>query len=281
MKAVVRIVLGVLPLAWLAACAELPLLKPGPSPIDPVIAAERAFVRDVAEHGLRDGFLRHAAEDSVVFRPQPAPAIASLRAQASDRQRLDWTSERVVIASSGDLAFSTGPYVFALKKDGPISGTGHFFSVWRLGDDGKWRFLIDSGTNHPPMAEHEARARGRGPMLAWELPSGKCTADALQALEKAFLAERRGGAPLPPESVAEDVVRLRQGAAPTSARIFERSWTHARITAPGIVSRAFDLAVFYGEARFTTNSPLFGFVHAWSCEGGRWRLKADVANGRL
>jgi ketosteroid isomerase-like protein len=56
-----------------------------------------------------------------------------------------WKPDRVHVVDSGTLAVSQGP---VFDPDGTRSGI--FTSTWRLGRDGEWRVVLDSGC--PPCA---------------------------------------------------------------------------------------------------------------------------------
>ncbi len=61
---------------------------------------------------------------------------------------LEWWPDTATVFPSGDLGFTTGHYLYKGKdKDGkPIEGRGNYLTVWRKGEDGKWRATVDIGT---------------------------------------------------------------------------------------------------------------------------------------
>jgi ketosteroid isomerase-like protein len=117
-------------------------------PVDPaaVVAAERAFARASIEQGMQAAFLAHLAEDAVVFRPGPVPARAWFRRQAPVKGRLEWAPDFAAIASSGDVAFTAGPWKWQ-DPDGS-SRFGHYLTVWRRDPQGAWKVVIDAGASH-------------------------------------------------------------------------------------------------------------------------------------
>jgi len=115
-----------------------------------VRAAETAFARTMA---ARDhaAFTAMLADEAVFFGSQ---RILRGRAAVAEGWRpffdgtqapFSWAPERVEVLDSGTLALSSGP-VF----DPGGTRTGTFNSVWRRGDDGRWRIVFDSGC--PPCA---------------------------------------------------------------------------------------------------------------------------------
>lgn len=74
--------------------------------------------------------------------------------------RLRWAPARAGVASSGDLAFTTGRWTLTAKgKDGkPVREEGEYATVWRRGADGAWRALLDAPLR-PAAALGEGLAR--------------------------------------------------------------------------------------------------------------------------
>lgn len=61
---------------------------------------------------------------------------------------LEWWPDTATVFPAGDLGFTTGHYLYQGKdKDGrPVEGRGNYLTVWRKGEDGKWRATVDIGT---------------------------------------------------------------------------------------------------------------------------------------
>src|SRR5262245_47358125 len=127
-------------LATLAVIAAL-------SPFDQVVAAERAFAAASVERGQHPAFLEYLASDANTFGPLPAPGRAAHEGKPKSSSTLRWGPEWVAVASSGDLALSTGPW--ELRRPGPpaVKVTGWFFSIWKKQADGAWKVAVDSGTS--------------------------------------------------------------------------------------------------------------------------------------
>ncbi|HSG64952.1 MAG TPA: nuclear transport factor 2 family protein [Gammaproteobacteria bacterium] len=72
---------------------------------------------------------------------------------------IKWRPQFVEVLEDGRLALTRGPYrVAELAENGTIvERWGTFNSVWRLGDDGKWRVVFDAGT--PAMEPPPERVR--------------------------------------------------------------------------------------------------------------------------
>lgn len=67
----------------------------------------------------------------------------------TDGPQIRWRSRVVAISSDGRLALSRGPYrTVSVDVNGErFESWGSFISTWRLGADGKWKVLFDTGAN--------------------------------------------------------------------------------------------------------------------------------------
>ena len=119
------------------AFAARPATLPSPAEIE---KAERAFAADGLALGVRDSFLKHMADDAIVFRPGPINAKALYEKRPSSKApKLEWWPQKVVIARSGDLGLSVGPWAIDGKRG------GYYATIWRKGPDGQWKWIYDGG----------------------------------------------------------------------------------------------------------------------------------------
>lgn len=138
---------------------------PTASPFEQVVAAERAFAQYSREHGMRSAFENFLVDDSVVYRPGPVAGRPYYVTAPESPNLLDWAPERAGIAASGDLGFTTGPYVIAEKSDpAKVIGSGHFLSVWQRNAQGNFDNVIDAGIKHAaqPLAKEVAKVGANG-----------------------------------------------------------------------------------------------------------------------
>jgi len=110
-----------------------------------LVNAEKAFAEAATKNGTREAFVKYAATDAIVFRPNPVNA-KTFYATAPDMKNLSWTVNYARVARSGDLGFTTGSY----KVDADPKSYGHYLSIWRA-KEGKWEYILDLGaeTNRP------------------------------------------------------------------------------------------------------------------------------------
>lgn len=268
------------------ACALLaatPALAATPSPAE-IEKAERAFAADGLALGVRDSFLRHMADDAIVFRPGPVSAKALYEGRPSSKAlRLEWWPQKVVLARSGDLGLSVGPSAVNGERG------GYYATIWRKGPDGLWKWIYDGGAEAPA-----AKAPGpetpaiQGPVSTL---GARSPAKALAAVREAEarLARRADGdaaqayrAVLSPDAWltgpagTEDLVP-----SDLAGRIALRP---ARMTVSmdgGGASAAGDLVWTYGTARWTggSDAPVnTHYMHVWQRRAEGWRLIFETLN---
>lgn len=85
--------------------------------------------------------------------------------------RLTWRPRIVEALPGGELALSRGPYLYAARdEEGAVQESwGTYTSIWRRGDDGRWRVVFDAGhPGHGPLPEADASllARSHEELLA-------------------------------------------------------------------------------------------------------------------
>lgn len=82
-----------------------------------------------------------------------------------DGPRLVWRPQVVEVLAGGDLALSRGPYRMVVTDETgeQTEGWGLFNSIWRRGEDGRWRVVFDAGcppVPNPPPGFEETLAAG-------------------------------------------------------------------------------------------------------------------------
>jgi ketosteroid isomerase-like protein len=245
-----------------------------------VVGAERAFAGAAQTDGVNAAFLRFSAPDGLVFQPGPTNAKAALAARPIPPGKLDWWPVYAGIAASGDLGFTTGPFV---AGEGERQGHGWYFTIWRRQPDGSWRWVLDHG---PPT--REAAPHGRGaPVVA--LPPGRPsgTANALGSLRaaEAHLAAALAGDARSalPRFLAPDGRLMRVGPQPA---VGPAAWAPILAAGPekletaplgGDSSAAGDLAYTYGTARWLKDGARATghYVRIWQRRADGWRLIVD------
>jgi hypothetical protein len=114
---------------------ELPLAA-NPSA---VIAAELAFARLAQEKGQWTAFSQYAADDAVMFVPEPVNARQWLKKQTNPAQAVKWQPHQVWSSCDGTLAVTKGAW------QQPNGTVGYFTTVWERHRNGEYKWVMDQG----------------------------------------------------------------------------------------------------------------------------------------
>ena len=112
-----------------------------------IVDTDKAFSAASEKEGMKKAFLEYIADDAVLLRPGFLPIIEGdvikfLNAQEDTSFTMTWEPKGGDIASSGDMGYTYGVYKVA-TADTTLMGT--YLNVWRKQEDGKWKFVIDTG----------------------------------------------------------------------------------------------------------------------------------------
>jgi uncharacterized protein (TIGR02246 family) len=138
---------------------------PPPAP-DPGSAARAVAVADstwsaAAESRDLEGSAGMIAEDGIMFPPGQPPVIGRAAAREFMRQsfaipgfRASWVTDTVVVAASGELAYTMGRsrYIVPDTTGGLDTLYAKALGVWRRDPDGKWRAVADIWNEAPQGA---------------------------------------------------------------------------------------------------------------------------------
>ncbi len=252
--------------------------------------AEREFVKLAAERGFRDSFYTYFADDGIAFNPHPFRVRTALANQPSSPGPMGavWAPVYGDISEAGDLGWNTGPLVFE-GKNGQPDRHGLFFSVWKRQADGKFKVVLDIGSDTPsavvPMdapaqSSHRPAADPRANVdVAGEI-------SALLAIERAFLAtaqsESLGRAY--GSRLADEARVHRPAAMPVVGRVALNEWANtqtAKFRGEPLfidVSRSGDLGYAYGNYEREGDAPEAGYyARVWKRDPkGDWRIVMDT-----
>jgi ketosteroid isomerase-like protein len=126
--------------------------------VDEVIQADVDFDRAMADGDL-ERFAEMVAHDAVFFGggiTEGRDAVARDWAPFFEPDApvtLRWRPVHGEVASSGDLGYTWGEFKRTVR-DGEGSEavfTGSYVTVWRRGDDSRWRAVLDIGTPPEPI----------------------------------------------------------------------------------------------------------------------------------
>ncbi|MHA4893250.1 Cif family virulence factor [Pedobacter sp. PWIIR3] len=105
-----------------------------------LVKAEEAFAERFAKDGSKAAYTSFSAADGLVFRPNPVNAKNYYGSQPESKD-VSWTPVYGKVSRSGDIGFTTGPFVVG------GSNYGQYFSIWKTVND-KWELAMDLGVSH-------------------------------------------------------------------------------------------------------------------------------------
>lgn len=124
-----------------------------------VHAADSAWAA-AASGGDLEASVAALAPDGIMFPPGLPPVIGRAAVREHMQQAMaipgfsvTWTSDTVIVAASGDLAYALGRSRFTFPDSlGGIDTThAKAVSIWRREADGTWRAVIDIWNDAPPL----------------------------------------------------------------------------------------------------------------------------------
>jgi ketosteroid isomerase-like protein len=264
--------------------------------LDSLVRAERAFARMSVETSQREAFLANFANDGVWFSPGPANTKEALRKQSvppgPPARTLDWEPVAGDVSVSGDLGYTTGPYLSSAKAADKPPTTGWFFSVWKRAGDGPWQVVADFGIGAPasgairPRAFQRALVQGAAP---GRTSDAQASGPQLKAADAAFAEEAsaHGLSAAYRARSTGDVLVYRQGNAPVTgiapvlafmpAGQAMLAWLPSYAESSG----AGDLGFTYGSYAATLNGGAEQrgyYLHVWKRLPSGWKLAVDVTN---
>ena len=126
--------------------------KPKPVEVDyksGMMEADRAFSKMSEEKGMKSAMLHFIDSKGILLRPSTIPlaggdAVDYISQGNDSSYIMTWEPSGGTVAKSGDLGYTYG--VYSLKpKDQDTVFYGTYVSVWKRQDDGKWKFVLETG----------------------------------------------------------------------------------------------------------------------------------------
>jgi ketosteroid isomerase-like protein len=117
------------------------------------------WAKTAASHDV-DGTVAYYSDDASVMPPN-APAVsdkqairAGWAAMMGPGTDVTWQASKVVVASSGDMAYAAGSYTATMKdaQGNPVNDHGKYMEVWKKQADGKWKAVEDIWNSDLPVA---------------------------------------------------------------------------------------------------------------------------------
>ena len=127
-----------------------------------LLAADAAWMKVYAGKDLEKSVAFFDNEGSML--PSNAPiatgkdALTKLigSAFATPNYTLSWHANKVGVARSGELGYTSGTYDFSMKDTSgkTISDKGKYLTLWKKEADGSWKVLFDTYNSDLPPESH-------------------------------------------------------------------------------------------------------------------------------
>jgi len=114
-----------------------------------LMETDKAFSDMSEEKGMKNAFIEFIDSNGVLLTPNQYPitgaaAIDHLIQQNDTSYSLTWKPNRAFVSKSGELGYTYGVYTLKPKtQDTALYGT--YVKIWKKMEDGKWKFVLDSG----------------------------------------------------------------------------------------------------------------------------------------
>lgn len=113
-----------------------------------IMETEKNFAAMLKNEGIHKAFVSYAAEDAVLMRNDKliiGKNNIDIFYNNQTATGLTWTPDYIDVASSGDLGYTYGKYLFKYTdSDGKLlESSGVFHTVWKRQPNGNWKFVWD------------------------------------------------------------------------------------------------------------------------------------------
>jgi ketosteroid isomerase-like protein len=166
----------------------LPFTSVAQSAREAVVAAEESFAAQAAQAGTKAAFLAHSAPNAQVVEAGKfvnAQEVWAARPNQSS-SRLTWYPVLADVAQSGDVGYTTGPWM-SFKNDQP-QAAGEYVTVWRKQPDGKWKFAVDMGIERIGVAPGKSANVLQPHLLAAAATPSTAPSNILLDVDRKFIA---------------------------------------------------------------------------------------------
>src|ERR1700712_3458438 len=158
-----------------------------------VISAEKSFAKYSVEHSTQEAFVKFMGDSSIVFnKGKVLNGKTTWMARKPNAAQLSWYPSFAMIAPSGEMGCTSGPWEFRSNKtDTAAAGWGHFATIWEKQANGEWKVKLDIGIQHDKQARSEPEAKAGNT----EALSAKKIKGDLIVVEKEFISTVNSNAP--------------------------------------------------------------------------------------
>jgi ketosteroid isomerase-like protein len=241
--------------------------------------AERAFAKLSLAKGVAHSFHENFAEDGIGFSPEPVKVKAEMAKRppldpSKPRATLDWYPVLSDLAASGEMGFNLGPSLLTPppgdEKNKPRHG--YFFSVWKRQADGKFKVVLDIGSDTSgPVAGDSPEAWRPVRIEPW-------TAPANVSIEKETATLREQDAALSAAIAKRGADDAYRAILAQDFRVFGARADRTFAVQHAEVAKSADVGYSWGSYTTPRATPERGhYAHYWRKNAkGEWRLVVEI-----
>ena len=257
-----------------------------------LVMTEREFAARAQQVNARQAFVEYFAADAILFTPFATPAFPGLRDGPDWGVDIQWRPVAAAISGAADMGFTTGPTEYRrAPTDAPLR-YGHYTSVWRRQQDGRYRVLIDIGISHAaPQTRADDWSLGQAARSLPARSAGEQAAAtaALRALDMHTGAAARDATATALARVIADGARVHlSGQVPVVGRAAAlallEALDHGYEWSPEgvVVAESGDFGFVYGRGRWqgkqTAASGELAYLNLWQRDADEWKLIVQVCS---
>lgn len=246
-------------------------------PIDKLITTEKSFAATSKEQTTKIAFLAFLDSNCVGYRNgEQVNLFEEYSKLKDDSSKLTWAPEFAVIAASGEMGATTGPWEYrpSSLKDTPVAH-GHFTTIWKKNDKGKWKAVFDMGIGY---AQEQNNHKQITEIILTNTKAAEEETSTLARIDlnfsDAFEADKKYAVS---KVVTNDSWLSIQGNAPlkgsSAINAFLSSYTDdIKFSLPehSIFSKSVDMFAMYGRAQ--TGNTKQAYMRLWIKQGDEWKL---------
>ncbi|HEY5822894.1 MAG TPA: nuclear transport factor 2 family protein [Cyclobacteriaceae bacterium] len=262
--------------------------------VQEVIDAENGFASLSKTQNTREAFVANFADDGIVFeKASPVLGKEIWSKRAADNSLLFWWPVFSDVSTSGDFGYNTGPFEWSADRSGARpKAYGYFSSVWKKGEEGVWKVVIDMGIGLPTGEEKSSELttskkkpakvktpsvfeKAKQELLDWD----KKYVDQLNMQSLSFI----------PSHLSDEARVHRTGHFPLKTKEEIKSFTDSRENyhldhLGGDMAASGDLAYTYGKVNASNaengKQVTLNYLRIWKKEDGKnWKIVLDVIGG--
>ena len=262
----------------IVACLSCALQSVAQQPVEKLISTEKKFANTSKEQSTKKAFLSFVDSNCIGFNNgEQLNVFKEWTGRKEDSSKLTWQPNFAIIASSGELGVTAGPWEYrpTSLQDTPVAH-GNFTTVWKKKSNGEWKAIMDMGTSYQENIENNPSIK----IIVLNNKNSVDNAEAMQA-DKSFAALFKND----PAKAIEDVIEKESwvsinGFAPYKGvenikNAISKMPAGTEFTPIGsFMSTNADLYVVYGTV--IMNNKKQSYMRVWKRDNKNWKLIAMV-----